>query len=251
MTLFVSHSGSPTGRHRHAMTPDHLLFTCEHGGHRIPRPYAHWFRGAEKVLASHHGWDLGALTVARFLSRELGQPLLAVTWSRLFVEANRSPSNPRIWSRFTRNRPKPERQRILDRWWRPHRREVEDAVAAGVAGGRRVVHVAIHSFTPELEGDVRNAEVTLLYDSRRRAEAAFCRRWAAVLCRIAPEFRLRYNYPYLGSADGLTTWLRRLHPEQRYLGIELEFNQALVSADGWRRFKQQLAASLRAVVAGA
>jgi len=202
-------------------------------------------------LRSHRGWDPGALTVARFLSRELGRPLLRVTWSRLFVEANRSPTHPRIWSSFTRNLPKAERQRILERWWRPHRQEVEIAVAAVVARGQRVVHVAVHSFTPELEGEVRNAEVGFLYDSRRSDERGFCRRWALVLRQIAPELRVRFNYPYLGSADGLTTWLRRLHSEQRYLGIELEFNQGMIGTGGWQWFQRQLSVSLRESVAGA
>lgn len=232
------------------MKRDQLLFTCEHAGHRVPRPYRRLFRGATEELRSHRGWDPGALTVARFLACELGRPLLSVRWTRLFVEANRSPTHPRIWSDFTKCLPKSERQCILERWWRPHRQAVEASVAARVARGQRVVHVAVHSFTPELGGEVRNAEVGFLYDSRRSDERGFCRRWALVLRRIAPELRVRFNYPYLGSADGLTTWLRRLHAERRYLGIELEVNQRLVGTGGWRRFQQQLSCSLREVVAG-
>jgi len=229
---------------------DSLLLTCEHGGNRIPREYASLFRGAASVLASHRGWDPGALTLARLLARRLRRPLLSVTWSRLFVEANRAPTNRRIWSRFTAPLPKDERQRILDRWWRPHREEVEAAVAEA-ARDRRVVHVAVHSFTPELDGEVRNAEVTFLYDSHRRGEADLCRRWAAILARLDPSLRLRYNYPYRGSSDGLTTWLRRRFPEARYVGIELEINQALVGGPGWRRLQEQIAASLRELLGGA
>jgi predicted N-formylglutamate amidohydrolase len=135
-----------------------LLLTCEHGGNRIPAAYASLFRGAEELLASHRGWDPGALTLAQFMARRLGRPLLAVTWTRLLVESNRAPSNPRIWSRFTKALPREERQRILDRWWWPHRQAVERAVASTVARGDGVVHVAVHSFTPVLDGEVRNAE---------------------------------------------------------------------------------------------
>lgn len=118
-------------------------------------------------------------------------------------------------------------------------------MAAAAARGRRVVHVAVHSFTPEIDGEVRNAEIGLLYDSRRRSEAAFCRRWAGSLHRLDRGLRVRRNYPYRGSADGLTTWLRRRHPQSRYLGIELEINQGLVDAPGWRRFQERIADSLR------
>jgi predicted N-formylglutamate amidohydrolase len=228
---------------------DELLLTCEHGGNRIPSDYAHLFRGADDVLASHRGWDPGALTLARLLSRDLNRPLHAVTWSRLFVEANRAPTNRRIWSRFTKDLPKVERDRILARWWRPHRQTVEAAVATALARGRRVVHVAVHSFTPELDGDVRNAEIGFLYDSRHKREGRFSRRWGAALNDLDPALRLRYNYPYSGAADGLTTWLRRMHPESRYLGVELEINQGLVGAVGWRRFQENVSASLREALA--
>ena len=141
--------------------------------------------------------------------------------------------------------PKDERKRILARWWQPHRQAVEDAAAAAIARGRRVVHVAVHSFTPELDGVVRNADIGFLYDSRRKHEAALCRRWGAILLRLDPTLRVRYNYPYDGAADGLSTALRRRHAETRYLGVELELNQALVGSRGWRRFQEHVAESLR------
>ncbi len=227
---------------------DCLLLTCEHGGNRVPRAYAPLFRGAGEALASHRGFDEGALPLARLLSRRLASPLLAVTCSRLLVDANRSPTNPRIWSSFTKPLPRQERARILARWWRPHRQRVEEAVAAAVRRGRRVVHVAVHSFVPELDGEVRNADVTFLYDSARRREMQFCRRWGALLSGIDPALRVRYNYPYRGVDDGLTTWLRRRHAQTRYLGVELEINQALVGAKGWRSVQEHIAVSLRALL---
>jgi predicted N-formylglutamate amidohydrolase len=232
------------------MSVGSLLLTCEHAGNRVPRAYAASFRGADGALASHRGWDPGALTLARFLARRLDRPLLANAWSRLLVEANRAPTNPRIWSPYTKELPRAERDRILERWWRPHRAAVEDAVAAGIARDRRVVHVAVHSFTPELDGVIRNADVAFLYDSRRKQEGEFCRRWAAALHRLDPALRVRKNYPYSGASDGLTTWLRRRHSPTRYLGIELEINQALVGARGWRRFQSNIAKSLEELVAG-
>ncbi len=222
---------------------DHLLLTCEHAGNRIPRAYAPLFRGEDALLATHRGWDPGAYTLARFLAKRLRRPLHAVTWSRLFVEANRAAHNPRIWSRFTRALPKSERAVILARYWWPHRAKVEAAVAEA-ARGARVVHVAVHSFTPDLDGEARNADVGLLYDSRRPREASLCRRWGEILARVAPDLRVRYNYPYRGNTDGLGTWLRKRHPAARYLGIEIEINQGLVGTRGWRSFQEHIATSL-------
>ncbi len=152
--------------------PLRLVLTCEHADHRIPRAYASLFAGAEEVLLSHQGWDPGAFSLARRMARRLEQPLLATRWCRLLVESNRSPTNPRIWSRYTKGLPAEERERILERYWRPHRQAVQERIAAALARGERVAHVAVHSFTPVMGGIVRNADVGLLFDSRRKHESA-------------------------------------------------------------------------------
>jgi predicted N-formylglutamate amidohydrolase len=203
---------------------------------------------AADVLRSHRGWDPGSLEIGRLLSRELAAPLLSVAWSRLLVEANRSPTNPRIWSPFTAKLPAAERQRILERYWWPHRNEVEAAVAAGAVSGRRVVHIAIHSFTGVLDGQQRNAEIGLLYDPIRTGEANLCKRWIEALHELLPDFRVRRNYPYRGNTDGLTTWLRRKFPDATYAGIELELNQTLLASSDCRRLKQSLGASLSKIL---
>lgn len=221
-----------------------LLLTCEHGGNRIPRQYAALFRGARAELESHRGWDPGALELARLLSKTLRAPLLATTWSRLLVEGNRSLHNRNLWSTRTRALPRAEREQILERYWRPHRSDVERAVARAASQGSRVVHVAVHSFTPRLRGEVRNADVGLLYDSTRARETALAQRWKASLRDSDPHLRVRYNYPYRGGSDGLATSLRRQHAPGSYLGLELEVNQALLSSTGWRRAGAALASSL-------
>jgi predicted N-formylglutamate amidohydrolase len=227
-----------------------LVLTCEHAGNRVPREYAALFAGAREVLDSHRGWDPGALPLARLMARHLGRPLLSTPWSRLLVEANRSAHRARVWSRFTASLPEPERERILARYWRPHREAVEAAIREAIARHGAVVHVAVHSFTPELDGHVRNADVAFLYDSRRTSEKLLARLWGAGLRAARPELRVRYNYPYRGDTDGLPTALRKEHPAERYRGFELEVNHALLSGPGWRLAGEALAATLAAVLAG-
>ena len=41
---------------------------------------------------------------------------------------------------------------------------------------------------------------------------------------------MRYNYPYLGKADGFTTYLRKQF-QTHYLGIEIEINQKYAKAN--------------------
>ncbi len=203
-----------------------LLITCEHGGNRVPKAYAHLFRDTEAVLASHRGYDPGSLSVARLLSKRLEAPLIFSTVTRLLVELNRNVGHPALFSEFTRGLPKTAKQVILEKYYRPYRRQVEQFVADAVAAGAAVLHVSIHTFTPVLDGQPRNADIGLLYDPSRRSERLFCGRWREDLLQQLPERRVRRNYPYLGTGDGLTTYLRRQFSDNRYAGIELELNQA-------------------------
>lgn len=206
-----------------------LLLTCEHGGNQVPRRYATLFRGAERVLAGHRGWDPGALWLARRLSRRLSAPLLAATVTRLLIDPNRSLTNPQAFSEFSRHLPADEKARIVARHYRPHRERVESRIGREIRRGARVLHVAVHSFTPRWRGRVRSCQVGLLYDPHRTGERCFCQEWKACLEALAPSgLRVRRNQPYRGDADGLTTHLRRRFGSRRYLGIELEVSQALL-----------------------
>jgi predicted N-formylglutamate amidohydrolase len=205
-----------------------LLLTCEHGGNRVPPRYRGRFRGAARVLASHRAYDRGALELARWLARELQVPLLAATTTRLVVDLNRSAHHPRLISPYMDGLDADERAELLERHYWPHRSEVERMVQELRRRRGHVLHVAVHSFTPVLNGVTRTAEVGLLYDPRRLRERKLTRCWQQRLAEPG-DIRVRCNYPYRGTSDGLTTHLRRLHGDRVYAGIELEMNQALWS----------------------
>lgn len=206
-----------------------LLLTCEHAGRRVPRSHARLFRGRGALLASHRAWDPGALALARSLARASGAPLLYTATTRLLVDANRSPHNPAVFSEITRPLPAPERRALLLRHHRPHWQRVRAAIARLQRGGARVVHVAVHSFTPVWQGVPRAIDVGLLYDPARPAERAFCDAWRAALLRAEPGLRVRRNAPYRGRSDGLGSALRRELPARSYLALEIELSQALVA----------------------
>ena len=227
-----------------------LLVTCEHGGNRIPVRYRALFAPLRTALSSHRGYDPGALVVARDLAKAFDAELLYSTTSRLLVELNRSPGNPRLWSEAIRALPLEERKRILERHYKPYRNAVESRVSAAIANGDRVLHISSHSFTPRLDGVERTADLGLLYDPARARERAICLEWQRELRTTAPGLSVRRNYPYRGYDDGLTTHLRRLHPDARYAGIELEVNQAyaLGEAAEWRAMRRLIVRTLGRVL---
>jgi predicted N-formylglutamate amidohydrolase len=210
------------------------LLTCEHGGNRVPARYAGLLRD-RRLLDSHRGHDIGSLDYARRLARALDIPLIASTTTRLLVDLNRSPGHCALFSPAIRRLPAVERQRIVDRYYTPYRQAVEKTLRHQIEQRGRALHLSVHSFAPVLAGVRRNADLGLLYDPGRRLERLFCKRLAARLRELAPSLRVRRNYPYRGSADGLTTSLRRQFPASQYAGVELEINQAIVFANGRRR----------------
>jgi predicted N-formylglutamate amidohydrolase len=224
-----------------------IVFTCEHGGNRVPKEFASLFVGSEKRLASHRGWDPGALETARLLARSMRAPLVAATTTRLLVDLNRSPENRRVFSDWTRALPRPDRDELLARFHEPHWRRVREQLQGGPAP---TLHIAVHSFTPVLSGVPRAFAVGLLYDPSRTRERRLAIAWQRALRDRLSTSDVRRNAPYRGDSDGLTTALRKDNIGSRYLGIELELNQSrLGTPEARRTLGRLLAESLRVAVA--
>lgn len=233
-----------------ARVRDVFVVTCEHGGNRIPAAYADLFHGWQARLSSHRGYDIGALVMARGLAAALQAPLVASTISRLLIDLNRSLSSRQAWSDATRGLSPARRQSIVARHYTPYRQRVTETVETAVANGQRVIHLSSHSFTPILDGEIRRADVGLLYDPARPGEVQAAARWQAAFAEQAPELRVRRNYPYEGKNDGLTSAMRRRFPAGQYVGIELELNQAFVLGQprSWRKLRTAVVTTLQAAL---
>lgn len=215
----------------------------------MPPRYRALFRGQDAVLKSHRGSDLGALRLARELATALEAPLFAGSVTRLLIDLNRSLHHLKLYSAITRACPENDRRKLAANYYLPYRNAVENWIARRAGRGRAVLHLSVHSFTPVLDGQVRHADIGLLYDPRRALERTLCGAWRRALRRAAPLLTLRLNYPYRGTADGFTAYLRRRFPSNAYLGIEIEVNQTHVGRD-WKRLRQLLRATLKETLRG-
>jgi predicted N-formylglutamate amidohydrolase len=208
---------------------DRVVITCEHGGNEVPPGYARLFRARREVLRTHRGYDIGALAIAKDVAEGLDAPLHASTNTRLLIDLNRSIGRPALFSEFTGGLDAKAKQDLIQRHYAPYRAAVERRIGALAGRGFRVLHLSIHTFTPVLRGQRRDADIGLLYDPRRALEKQLASGWRWTLGLEGP-FRVRFNYPYLGRSDGFTTHLRGRFPSARYLGIELEVNQRLLTS---------------------
>jgi len=213
-----------------------VLITAEHASNAVPGEWARCFSGHSEVLQTHRAWDPGSNQLADQLSDELSAPLLKGQATRLLVDLNRSIGHPRLFSEFSRNLPKSERNHLVQRFHAPHWQAFRD----NVDQSGRWLHIACHSFTPVLDGMIRNTDIGLLYDPSRTPERNWCNALAAELRKQFPLLSIHANQPYRGTSNGLGQQHRRHFPPDKLMTMELEINTRLVNSPEWSDIRQRL-----------
>lgn len=214
----------------------------------MPAEWAGLFAGHEAVLQSHRGWDPGTLVLAEALASRLKAPLLLGKVTRLLVDLNRSRGHPRHFSEFTRRLAAERRSELVERYWQPHWSAYREHIEAAPSG---LIHLACHSFTPELNGRLRTAEIGLLYDPARTRERRFAQALARSIRTLRPDLRVRMNYPYRGTANGMGQQHRRWFSEARLLTLELEINSGLLASPQWFAIRDAVVEACRRSVLAA
>lgn len=202
-----------------------VLLSCEHAVHIIPPTYSHLFSGSEEILLTHRGYDLFAKEIAEEWQLQTQYPLFCGEYSRLLIDLNRSVNQQDVFSEFTRVLSSHEKQSIIQTYYQPHRQKIVQHIQKEIAIGQDVLHLGIHSFTPNFNGKERTGEIGILFDPRRDVEAMLAKAWRYYLQPYYLAKNVRLNYPYLGTDDGLTTTCRKRFSANHYFGLEIEFNQ--------------------------
>lgn len=210
-----------------------LILTCEHASCKMPTFAKELV--PEQVLKTHRGYDIGAAIIFKKLQK-LAKPdfCAQAKYSRLFVDLNRSLTNKAVFSEYysdfakkneaAREYAQTAKARAIC-YWKSYRSKIEAFIDKNL--NSNILHLAIHSFTPILDNKIRNTEIGILYDPSRKLEAIYAKEMKDVFSELAKQYRVRFNYPYLGKSDGLTTALRKKY-SNRYIGLEIEINQKLL-----------------------
>jgi predicted N-formylglutamate amidohydrolase len=242
-----------------------FIVSCEHAGNEIPERYRKFFKSYKKLLKTHNALDIGAKKLAKKIARFFGAPLFLNQISRLLIDVDCSLHNkPYLFfapsdagseektNQFKesfKDFPETEKELIIKNIYEKHRQALENRMAGEIKKGRGVFHLMVHSFTPVYKGEERNADIGLLYNPANQKELEFCQNWQKILTELDPNLKVRLNYPYTGSEDGLTTNLRRQFDE-KYLGVEIEVNQKwpLGKKSEWKRLKKIIVKSLKTLL---
>jgi predicted N-formylglutamate amidohydrolase len=221
-----------------------LIISCEHAVNSLPAKYSSFFKGNESVLSTHRAYDIGAIELYETLVQKLNPDFcLKGEVSRLLIELNRSLHHPQLFSDFTKSLSKEEKEELIANYYRSYRSEIEHFITSNIKSNFNILHISVHSFTNELKGIQRNADLGILYDPKRVTEKKFAKTYKSALRSQLPSFKVRFNYPYLGTADGFTSYLRKKFPQQ-YLGIELELNNSYATAKNFREIQMKLGKAL-------
>lgn len=210
-----------------------VLITCEHASAALPGGADLGVSAA--VRTSHVGWDAGAARVAGQVARELGCAYVAGAWSRLWVDLNRPAGSRQVVPAVSFGVAVQGNAALSDQarharvaaYHEPHWRRVTGLVEERARGGG-CLHLAIHSFDPAIAPQDRCFEVGVLFDPDWQPEAAIADELRGLVAGAGYETRT--NEPYLGTDEGLTTWLRTRFEDAAYTGIEIELNQALATS---------------------
>lgn len=201
-----------------------IVLSCEHGGNEVPERYKDLFQNADENLKSHRGYDIGALELFELIENDYVVYKQYATTTRLLVDVNRSLYRRTLFSEYTKCLPNKEKKLILEHYYYAFRRSFEEKMASLWRQGKSVLHLSVHSFTPSLNGEIRQTDFGILYNPERAEEKVFAQLWKAELNRLLPDYRVRFNYPFRGKPDGHVRYFRDREKE-KYLGIEFEMNQ--------------------------
>lgn len=225
-----------------------IVITCEHGGNEIPPRFNVLFKNSAARLQSHEGYDIGALKLAYAFAETFPDYFFYSKVSRLLVELNRSKHHPKLFSDLMSTLKENEKKEVLKEYYDSYRNLVYNCIAQLIENHNQLLHLSIHSFTPVFNDVERNTAIGLLYDPKRLLEKNLCVLWKKEIYAISKEYKVRFNYPYFGKSDGFITFLRKQFSAASYIGIEVEVNQKLLTAESYPKLENILLSSIKKIV---
>jgi predicted N-formylglutamate amidohydrolase len=228
-----------------------MVLVCDHASNAIPSALGQLGLGTAE-LSQHIAWDIGAAQVARLLAARLDAPAVLGGYSRLVVDCNRAPGDPTSIVEVSDgivipgNRDLDDAQadtRVNAVFW-PYHHAITQALAYRWrhGRGRAPALVAIHSFTPAMNGFQRPWHLGVLWNRDPRLAKPLIKQ-----LRAHPALCVGDNEPYSGREVGFTM---DTHGGVAGLPhVEVEIRQDLIAdTEGCQRWAGVVGEALEAVL---
>lgn len=184
-----------------------LVLVADHARRDLPEEYGDLgLPGSE--FERHIAYDIGVEPLTRRLAQLTGAPAVMARFSRLLIDPNRGEDDPTLIRQLYDGTVVPanypmaeeERERRLDRFYRPYHDAVGAMIASAAAkSGKAPLIVSVHSFTPVMQGVARPWHAGVLWDLDDRAARPMIDMLAAEPLLVVGD-----NQPYDGALRGDT-----------------------------------------------
>jgi len=210
-----------------------VVLVCDHASNTIPGAL-HQLGLDAAPLSQHIAWDIGAAQVTQRLALQLDAPAVLGGYSRLVVDCNRAPGDPTSIIEVSDGVVIPGNYGLDDTqadtrvnaiFW-PYHHAISERLAHRWRHGRGQAPalIAIHSFTPRMNGVQRPWHLGILWNRDPRIAEL-------LLAHLAhdPTLCVGDNKPYSGRMVGFTM---NTHGGAAGLPhVEIEIRQDLISDD--------------------
>jgi len=200
-----------------------VLLVCDHAACRFPEALG--TLGLDPFARRCHlAIDIGAGSLTEYLADRLGVTAVLAQYSRLVVDCNRNLLDPSAFLEYgdgiivpgNRNLRQEDKDARADAIYWPYHRAVKAQAQRLMAAGGCPAFIAVHSFTPVLNGKTRPWEIGVLWDKDLRLRDIFLKDFRAA------GFHVGDNEPYSGKAPAdFTVDNHAEGPGLPHIGIEI------------------------------
>jgi predicted N-formylglutamate amidohydrolase len=199
--LLLAEAEPPPYRILNASVEKPVLLVCDHASRHIPTALGDL--GLDPaVLRCHLAWDIGAGELTERLAAALEVTAVLAGYSRLVVDCNRELHDPQAFLEYgdglavpgNRGLSGDERAARASAVYWPYHDAVEAQIARLRRAGNAPIVLAVHSFTPVLNGVQRLWEIGILWDKDRRVSDAL------IADLRDAGYKVGDNEPYSGRA---------------------------------------------------
>ena len=206
----------------------HVL-VCDHAGRAVPRRLGD-LGVAAADMERHIAWDIGAGALAARLGEMLDACVVRQAYSRLVIDCNRGPGHAGLVPPISDGTVIPANadltseavQARIDAIHTPYHAGISAALDERRSGGRPITIVAVHSFTPVMNGAARPWHVGVLHQGDSPLSACMLSQ-----LRLVDGLVVGDNQPYALCETDYTV---PFHAQARGLDyLELEVRQDLIA----------------------
>ncbi len=184
-----------------ALSESPVLLVCDHASCRFPDALGDM--GLDPFAQRCHlALDIGAGHLTKSLAKSLDTTAVVARYSRLVVDCNRQLLDPGAFLEYgdgilvpgNRNLSQADKDARADAIYWPYHHAIDEQIKRLRAVGPPPAFIAIHSFTPVLNGKSRTTEIGVLWDKDKRLADLFIGEFRAA------GFETGDNEPYSGKA---------------------------------------------------